>query len=458
MNNLPVDVSSERSRVRAALVNSGAYSLFEADKKLSESSLSITLSDEAAATITGQAALLTAVVTAVRCFGEVTVNGNLNQAVILPLPLQAGTLLEAVTELGGHCKEGRPAARHILIGPILDALGAWSVQAFWDRWIAGVAAAGEKVPLGDSSCPLAGIAAGAAAVGQAFLAEQGDLRAGRSTQRLSLWSPESGETGIYDRGPEQYYLPLKLWLIGLGNLGQAYLWSLSTLPYPQPDQVLLFLQDDDEIDKGNWGTSVLVEKGRYEVLKTYIAEEWALRRKFKARRIDRRLDKHQRKTDLEPSIALAGLDRIAARRLLGYPGFDYVIDTGLGATAEDYQNIRMNVFNADYKPDVHFSGVEDKTEQTVKKLMELEAYKELARAQGDGGCGAAMLAEKSVAVPFVSAVVGALAIAQAIRIASGELPHLCLAGSLGDLSSIRATTGPSSKRAAVQSVLAQIWP
>jgi hypothetical protein len=52
-------------------------------------------------------------------------------------------------------------------------------------------------------------------------------------------------------------------------------------------------------------------------LKTKIAEEWAEARKFRVRRIDRRLDKHLRRTDQEPLLALAGLDRMPPRRLLG---------------------------------------------------------------------------------------------------------------------------------------------
>lgn len=65
-----------------------------------------------------------------------------------------------------------------------------------------------------------------------------------------------------------------------------------------------------------------------------------------------------------------------------------------------------------------------------------------------------MLAETSVAVPFVSAVAGALAVTQAIRVASGLAHYVGIAGDLGDLRSIRASLGRSLSRVIVPNALA----
>ena len=416
-------VDTERSRIRAALVNGGRYSFEEADQKLAASKLSLFLGNETGVTPAGQAAFLTATVTAARCFGEVSVHGRLDVPLVIPVPLGVRTVADAVAVLGARKTATPVPGRRVFIGPASEDVEAWSVQAHWNGWNAGIGPAHEHIRIGRSDCVLAGIAAGALAVGQAFLAEQGDPRAGRTIQSLSLWSPELGERGTDDPGPETFYLPLELWLIGLGNLGQSYLWALSMLQYPSPDRVLLFLQDDDLVQEGNWGTSILVDRGRYDVLKTRVAEEWAERRGFRARRVDRRLDEYLRRSDREPALALAGLDRMAPRRLLGRPGFEYVVEAGLGSTAADYQKFRINVFDRMSDPAVHFAGIEDETGGVVKELMEVPAYQELALRDGDGGCGAAMLAERSVAVPFVSAFVGALALTQAIRISCGEGHH-----------------------------------
>lgn len=447
-------IDSERSRIRAALVNSGRYSFEEADERLATSKLSLFLDGEAATTAAGQAAFLTAVVTGSRCFGEVCVRGALDRPLIIPVPLNASTIGEAAGILGAQlCSCGFPN-RAIWIGDGSAHCDGWSVQASWDGWKVAVGPTGQCPAVGRSDCALAGIGSGALAVGQAFLAEQGDPRAGTTVQRFSLWSPHLGGDGVSDPGPEVFYLPEAFWLVGLGNLGQAYLWTLCVLPFHDPNRVLLLLQDDDLIEKENWGTSILVERGRYGILKTRIAEEWADRRGFRARRIDRRLDEHLRRGDREPAIALAGLDGMPARRLLGLPGFDYIIDAGLGATAADYQKFRINVFDKGRDPAQHFAGVEDDRVSAVEELMRLPAYKEFALSQDDGGCGAAMLAERSVAVPFVSAFVGAVVMTQAIRIASGEAPNVVLTGDLGDLRTVRATLGKPAVRPSIVCSLA----
>jgi hypothetical protein len=63
-----------------------------------------------------------------------------------------------------------------------------------------------------------------------------------------------------------------------------------------------------------------------------------------------------------------------------------------------------------------------------------------------------MLADMAVAVPFVSAFVGALSITQAIRIASGEAYHLAMTGDTGDLTSVRAVLGQRPERVIVGNV------
>jgi hypothetical protein len=451
-NNIEID--SETSRIRAVLVNSGLHSFAEAEEKLAASALSLVIGDDVAHTPAGQAAFLTAAVTGARCFGQVTFRGAIDVPLLFPLPVPAKTLAEAATAFGAQPTEALPTARKILIGSVPKAHDGWAVRVVWAGWTAGIAPEKNPVSLGRSDCSLAGVAAGALAVGQAFLAEQGDIRAGRTAQSLSLWLPDSGEQGAFDPGPDfkNVLLPASLWLVGLGNLGQAFLWSLTLLPYPQPEEVLLLFQDDQLIGKENWGTSVLVERGRYGMLKTRIAEDWAMRRGFQVRRVDRRLDANLFRTPIEPGIALAGLDRMPARRLLGGRGFEYVIDAGLGATVTDYRKFRLNVFDSAANPSTHFADVEDETVQVIHDLMQLPSYRQLAESRGDGGCGAATLAGSSVAVPFVSAFVGALSITQAIRIASGEAHHVGITGDTGNLRNVRAAPGIASARVAVNSV------
>lgn len=456
MINTRIEIDSETSRIRAALVNSGRYSFEEAEEKILDSRLRVEIGADAVQTPAGQSAFLTAVLTGARCFGEVTFGGHVFQSLLKPLPVPATTLVEAAALFGGRPAGDASHRQTVLIGDGLRAAEDWSVQASWDGWNARVAPLGELIKVGRSDCALAGVAAGALAVGQAFLAEQGDCLAGRRAQVLSLWSPGQSQSSNDEAGPAfgQVYLPTQLWLVGLGNLGQAYLWSLSQLPYPVGSDVLLFLQDDQKIGRENWGTSVLVKRGRHNILKTRVGEEWATACGFEVRRIDRRMDENLLRSNPEPGVALAGLDGMPARRMLEGRGFEYIIDAGLGATVDDYCKIRVNVFDSAASPAAHFRDVDDQAAQIAERLKHLPAYQELAQKLGDGGCGSAMLAETSVAVPFVSAVAGALVITQAIRIASGQPHHATVTTDLRSSTSTRSACGHKADRVIVPSALA----
>jgi hypothetical protein len=97
----PLKINSETSRIRALLVNSGRYNFEEAEQKLAISRLAIQIGNKAAETPAGQAATLTAVVTATRCFlGGVSLAGAVDHPLLLPLPLPVNTLGEAARILG----------------------------------------------------------------------------------------------------------------------------------------------------------------------------------------------------------------------------------------------------------------------------------------------------------------------------------------------------------------------
>jgi len=98
-------------------------------------------------------------------------------------------------------------------------------------------------------------------VGAAFEAACG--RQNHDGFKLDLWGLEGRLAPTFAEG----FLPGALWMIGMGNLGQAYLWALGSLPYADPGSVSLVLQDYDRITEENWATSVLVKEETYGALK-----------------------------------------------------------------------------------------------------------------------------------------------------------------------------------------------
>ncbi|MBX3565592.1 MAG: hypothetical protein KF730_13565 [Sphingomonas sp.] len=395
-------LTRQLSRIAKLLVDAEGIGFPEAEARLRAMTLDIVVGPDAA-NPAGHAAALTALAVSRRTFlGGVRVIGGLGQPLQSSLSTRA-TLDEALAEIGVNGFPG-PAAATIGIG---KAAARDHICACWDGWRAGVRS-GARVALGTSNNPLAGIAAGAHAVGAAFQGLRGrtDLPAD-----IDLWP---GDGDIPDFG--QVFLPSAVWLFGLGNLGQAFLWSLAALPYADGVDRALVLQDYDRVREENWGTSILVPDDRFGDLKTKMAEAWAEARGFRVARIDRALRTDLRRANDEPHLVLSGLDKIAPRRLLADVGFDTIIDVGLGRTARDFDRYRVNVFDKTRTIDAHFDGVVDPAPRPA--APDLPAYAKLEAEIGR--CGAAEIGNASVAVPYVSAIAAAVATARAIAICSGQ--------------------------------------
>ena len=397
----------EIARLSKILVDSTGISFDDAQARLRALRLEIVIGSDAGSPA-AHAAALTAVSTGRRSFlGGVRVTGQISQPVITALPYSGMPLGAACAGLGASSFEGEPTFR-IFIGGCEAGNRRPGVTVFWDGWTAGVRSAGEwGSAIVDPSNPLAGVAAGALAVGSAF----DHARGKRETlpPDIQLWASDQGEPAFAD-----IFLPGALWVVGLGNLGQAFLWSLACLPYRKPGDLLLFIQDFDRVTPENWGTSVLVVEEAYGWLKNKSAEAWLEQRGFGVRRIDRRLLGTEQVGPGEPTLAFSGLDKVAARRDMANVGFEAIVDAGLGRTAANFDKFGVHVFHAGRRIDDHYAGM---TDPVAVPIPPGSAYSELAASIGQ--CGAAEIAGASVAAPHVSAVAGAMAVARAIALVSG---------------------------------------
>jgi len=415
----------EAARLSKLLVDSGFGEDFEqAQRQIDGLTLEIVVGD-GSSNPAAHAAVLTAVSVGGRCFGGgVRVTGRVNQPVISALPVRGPSLADATADLGARPLTGE-ADFTVVIGRAAPIAGRLGIAARWGGWMAGVRAldTGEDIG-GDSLNPLAGVAAGALGVAAAFDHVRGQASGDRVD--VDLWG--SGKPPMFS----DVLLPGAIWIIGLGNLGQAFLWALGSLPYADPAKVLLHVQDFDRVTAENWGTSVLVEHGRYGALKNKVVEDWIERRGFDVRRIDRRLLPSDRIWTNEPTLAFSGVDKIGARRDMAGVGFKAIIDAGLGRTAGDFDKFRVNVFEAERPIDRHFADV---PETKPAELPANAAYEALEASVGR--CGAAEIGGASVAVPHVSALATAMAVSRAIALISGQpVPF----------SEIRRTGGPTMVR------------
>lgn len=384
---------------------------------------------------------------ACRCFGCVSVDGASGVPYRAALPLDCSTLEEAAACVGATSSDTTPT-HSILIGHGSAAdIAPIAVRATWRHWIAAVAPSRETAEPCEGSFSLAAVAAAALAVGEVFQERLDNPRAGRRSQQISLWSPGTSESG--PTSPNAVLLPRDIWLIGLGNLGQAYLWALTTLNFQNPKEVSVVLQDFDHVDDENFATSILTDADDEGSLKNFIAEQWCLGRRFRVNRIDRALDQLTVVGHQEPRLAFSALDKISVRKLLGGCGFQYIVDAGLGANANDFDRFRINTFDETFAPDAHFDDQGD-IDETIRANAFVEAtpaYKDAVEsACSEEACGLLAIAGKSVAVPYVSSIAACLVVAQAIRLVSGYATYKSIVGQVRNIEGLGAHLGARAGR------------
>jgi hypothetical protein len=406
--------------------------------------LSIHAGAELADSEAHQIALLTLVNLARRTFlGGVEVAGVSDIPLLVPLA-QAGTLSEAVQRLGGsvvtHADASRPAA---LIGTCVLGRHPAGWQLTWSGWRGGVIPAREQRRLSEDARNLLTPAVAAAVCAAELFAwhAREHAMAGRRYAGLSLWQPGVDWLADDPTEPALAYLPSRLWLIGLGNLGQAFAWLLACLPYSDRGQVELLLQDFDRIAESNDSTSLLSSIEAVGRKKTREVGAWLEAAGFQTSFEERHFGEWTRRASHEPGVALCGVDNALARAALGKAGFDLVVEAGLGAGPGGFRNFSMHTFPASRSPEEIWSrGHVAKTED----LSTLPAYVAL-REDGLDACGLAQLASRTVGVPFVGLIATALALSEPLRRLHGGAGLELASGSvaaLSDLETIPVETSP----------------
>lgn len=413
----PFDLGETLHRLAKSALDSGeAASVEEAMALFRRYSLHIHTGTSVGDSPAQQAALLTAVNTACRAFlGGVTVSGV--DAVPLLVPLAAAdTLADAVLTLGGQLAAmPHGCASALQIGSGGESL-EHGVRAACHGWVA------MSAPVGDDSLAdapdafvLAGIAAGALCVAECFQQARGrNLAAGRRRVGLSLWRPDLAWDDPQAAGVAVAVLPASAWLIGLGNLGQAYLWSLGMLPYAEPQSVRLTLQDFDRIAPSNQSTSLLTGPELFGQYKTRAMAAWAERRGFQATIVERRFDDRLAVGPEDPAVALCGVDNALARAALEDTGFERVLEAGLGNGASDFLAIRLHSFPGARKARDLWADAA----APAPAVLDQPAYRALSE-QGADRCGLVQLAGRTVGAPFVGALAGAMVVAELVKLANG---------------------------------------
>lgn len=363
-----------------------------------------------------QTALLTLVNLAARTFlGGVKVIGlSYSEAVT---PLYAGRQLhEVVVELGGTIASADAASSGSPIALIGDTAVVPSEapqwRLTWSGWRGGVVMEKTGYRLDETKAiGLAPVMAAGACVSEVFsYLSQTHILAGKRSSGISLWSPDSDWLVDID-GPALSFLPSSLWLIGLGNLGQAFAWTLASLAYKGPSKAEILLQDMDRIASSNHSTSLLSFPHMIGVRKTRVVAEWLEARGFETVIEERPFGEWSRKTPSEPGVALCGVDNAETRAALEAAGFGLVVEAGLGAGLESFRSIAMHTLPASRSAGSIWGKQIGQGNQTYSQTP---AYRALA-AEGMDECGIVRLSSRTIAVPFVGLIAACLVIAEVLR-------------------------------------------
>lgn len=399
-----------RSRITKALTDlPDGLEFALAEKRLSSVRIAVVISGPLASTAAGQAAALTAIATAMKCFHRASLVIDTDVELVRPLPIGT-TLARAARALGAKVsRQAASSTTHAIAIGQTPVDRPVFVSCWWDGWQAGLSPAWEIRPCGASGNPIAGVFAGALAIREVFATVRDDQRAGRRAITVSLWQPWV-PSGLAEAGPESLTMPDHLWLVGLGHLGQAFLWAIAFLNVAGQ----LTLHDDQTVGDENVDTGLINTPRNIGKMKTRVAADWAEACGWKTRMIERRFNDDLRPTNHEPPILVSCLDSVEPRLALARSGFAYMVDAGVGHGPIDFEGIQVRVLPRGVDPGKYWGNPPKK--KNIEEIMQLNAYKALSKDKDP--CGSFPLAEASVAVPFVGAITAALTLVQMMRLAS----------------------------------------
>ena len=421
------DENPNLSRISKLFADRDSLSARDGLRKRQQFEVTLVCGTDVATSYMLQLCVLTAAKIATRCFPDavrVVVPAQDNGAAMLLWPElrgrpSFGALLRQIVGAQNVVADrgGLLRSNELLFGDTPDIAGALRVT--FDGWVAktGPVSLVDRLPE-RSYCTLAPILSAALGISELFLSFADiSLEAKRRIAALSLWRPELDHSHPNAIGPVVEWLPADFWVLGLGHLGNAYLWALGTLPYEDANAARIFLNDFQSVESENVETSLLFTHADLDRTKTRACAAWLERHGFQTRLLERRFDENFRWQHDEPRLALCGFDSNPPRRDLDPAGFVQVVESGLGGTPNNFDTLSLHTLPNprsidELWPDLSEEEKNKREDHQNRVAQENEAY----TLSGLDKCGRFEFAGKAIAVPFVGAAAGCLVIAEVLRL------------------------------------------
>lgn len=252
----------------------------------------------------------------------------------------------------------------------------------------------ERVSIGTIKSPVeSGVAAAGAALNEAF-------------QHIYRKAPLAGQREIRWKLPSaiQKTSICPMWLIGLGHLGQAFLWTAALAG----DNCLpreIRLSDYDTVSLSSLSTCLLVRAKDIGRKKVDVVAEQLEVLGVRVQRDYERLDLDASFVRSAQALAIVAVDNIMLRRSLDRLHAAQVLEAGIGDGADAFTRVQVHAFPGPRKARDIWGGDDIRATRSVD--ISKPAYQDLLVKSGDE-CGTTLVAGRSVATPFVGAFAGAV--------------------------------------------------
>jgi len=243
------------------------------------------------------------------------------------------------------------------------------------------------------SAAYVGVAAAGAALCEAFL-------------HLYRKAPLAGQRDVHWAFPggEDPKAPTSLWLVGLGHLGQAYLWT-AALAGDQYLPTLVKLSDFDSVSESSLSTCLLVGPRDVGRRKVDVVAERLEALGVQVKRCYEKLDLNDGPVQVPHEFVVVAVDNVSLRRSLDRIHAARVLEAGIGDGSDAFTRLQVHAFPGPRKARDIWAEDDVKSSRTID--ISKPAYQALLAQSGDE-CGTTLVAGRSVATPFVGAFAGAI--------------------------------------------------
>lgn len=191
------------------------------------------------------------------------------------------------------------------------------------------------------------------------------------------------------------------WIVGLGHLGQAFLWTLALSR--AGDACVVKLTDFDNVSESSLSTCLMVKDADVGKLKVDVVGDRLSELGFTVQRDPGRLNLDGGPLDSGVGVAIVVVDNIALRRSLDRLKGVRIFEGGIGSGTEGFTRVQLHAFPGPRLARDVWAGEDPHASRVVD--ISAPAYQALLKQSGDE-CGTTLLAGRSIATPFVGAFAG----------------------------------------------------